>query len=219
MCFSLEASFASSAVITTIGIASIRQVKEPKQLLFASIPFIFGIHQFIEGVLWLSLLNPDYQYLEKYASYLFVIIAQLLWPIVIPLSLLLIEVNEKRKTWLKVILIISLMLLITNSISLFKFNVTVELLNYHIRYGLYFPHHMTLGIITFLLYILTTISPLYISSVKRMYQFALLTTASLFISFLFYTETIASIWCFFSAIISAIIYKIIKDLNQKTIKA
>ena len=45
MCFSATASFGASIVLTGIGVASLKQVKEPAQYPFASIPLIFGVQQ------------------------------------------------------------------------------------------------------------------------------------------------------------------------------
>ena len=65
MCFSPEASFAGGIIISTIGIATILKVHKPSQIVFASIPIFFGIQQIIEGVLWLTLPNPDYGGVQK----------------------------------------------------------------------------------------------------------------------------------------------------------
>ena len=43
MCFSTEASFIGGAVIIAIGVATVRKVHKPSQLVFACIPLFFGI--------------------------------------------------------------------------------------------------------------------------------------------------------------------------------
>ena len=49
MCFSPEASFAGGIVITAIGVATIRKVHKPSQILFACIPFFLGFNKLLKG--------------------------------------------------------------------------------------------------------------------------------------------------------------------------
>jgi hypothetical protein len=54
MCFSANASFAASGVLAAVGAASIRETKTKRGLLYAFIPLIFAIQQFVEGLQWLT---------------------------------------------------------------------------------------------------------------------------------------------------------------------
>ena len=103
MCFSAEASFAGSIIISAIGVAVVTKVHKPSQLLFACIPLFFGLQQFTEGVLWLTIPNPEYLGLQKFATNLFLVMADVLWPTLIPLSVLMMEENarKKKKEWPK----------------------------------------------------------------------------------------------------------------------
>jgi hypothetical protein len=60
MCFSAGASFAGGVIITGIGVATIREVHKPSQMIFASIPVFFSVQQIMEGCLWLTLPDADY---------------------------------------------------------------------------------------------------------------------------------------------------------------
>ena len=97
MCFSAGASFAGGVIISGIGVATIREVHKPSQLVFASIPLFFGVQQIVEGCLWLTLPNIDYLNIQKIATYSFLILAQVLWPTLIPVSVLLMEESSKKK--------------------------------------------------------------------------------------------------------------------------
>lgn len=55
MCFSATASFTSSAVIGVIGVATLARSTHRREWLFASIPLLFALHQFAEGMVWLGL--------------------------------------------------------------------------------------------------------------------------------------------------------------------
>jgi len=57
MCFCATANFAGSAVLGTIGVATLMEVKHRRELLFAAVPTLFAVHQFTEGIAWLGLDN------------------------------------------------------------------------------------------------------------------------------------------------------------------
>lgn len=65
MCFSAEASFAGGVIISAIGVAVVNKIHKPQQSLFACIPIFFGIQQFTEGMLWISIPNPEYFGIQK----------------------------------------------------------------------------------------------------------------------------------------------------------
>ncbi len=108
MCFSSEASFTASAVLAVIGIVTVKKVNHPSQLAFASIPFLFSLQQLTEGIVWVSLSHKELAFLQSTSTYLFLIIAQIVWPTWVPLSILMLEKNEKRKNALRLILGIGL---------------------------------------------------------------------------------------------------------------
>ena len=88
MCFSAAANFVGSGVLGTIGVVTLTKVKHKRELLFASLPALFAVHQFIEGFVWLGLdgdLSPTVTHNMGAA---FVLYAQGLLPFVLPLSIL-----------------------------------------------------------------------------------------------------------------------------------
>ncbi len=97
MCFSAAASLTGGVVISAIGVFTVREVHKPSQIVFASIPLFFGLQQITEGLLWVALPNPDLKILQHICTYIFLIMAEVLWPMLIPFSVLLMEKNKKRK--------------------------------------------------------------------------------------------------------------------------
>src|SRR5271156_4059038 len=55
MCFSAVANFVGSTALGAVGVVTLTKVKHRRELLFASLPILFAIHQFIEGFVWLGL--------------------------------------------------------------------------------------------------------------------------------------------------------------------
>ena len=91
MCFSATASFGVGAVLLTSGVATMKKVKEPNLIPFASISLIFAAHQITEGMLWLALTGTALSGWEYQLTYAYIIIAQILWPITLPIAMVLIE--------------------------------------------------------------------------------------------------------------------------------
>lgn len=54
MCFSATANFVGSGVLGAVGGVTLTKVKHRRELLFASLPTLFAVHQFIEGFVWLG---------------------------------------------------------------------------------------------------------------------------------------------------------------------
>ena len=208
MCFSAGASFAAGAVILAVGIASVRQVQKPSQRVFAIIPLLFAIQQLAEGCLWLSLQSPDYELVKKICTYIFMVTAQALWPVVIPLSVLLMEEQRKRRKILRVLFVVGIALSLYYAFFLFFFNVTAEIQSCHILYGTESPDSIALPI--FIFYLAVTIAPLFISSIKKMKLLGILMFLSCVAAALFYKVYLTSIWCFFAAIISVYILLILR---------
>lgn len=213
MCFSPEASFTGGVLIFSIGIATVKNVHNPNQMIFAIIPLFFGIQQITEGFLWLSLQNPDFPNIQKLTSTIFLIMAEVLWPMIIPLSVLLLEENKSKKRILWAFLAMGILLSSYYAYCLLNFTVNPKIVNYHIQYNNDFP--IAFRNLAFAVYLIATISPLFVSSIKRMHYLGILMFLSCLISALFFMQYLTSVWCFFAAFISVVIFWILKD-SKKT---
>jgi len=213
MCFSAGASFTGGVIISAIGIATVREVHKPSQLVFACIPLFFGLQQMIEGTLWLTIPLPDYATLQKISTYCFLIMANFLWPTIIPLAVLLMEKNKKRKIILQVLLGLGISLSLYYAYCLLFFNVSPQIMGYHIQYNINFPESLSLP--AFIIYLLVTIPPLFISSIKRTHLLGILMFFSCLITAIFFTQYLTSVWCFFAALISGVIFWILNDSKKE----
>jgi hypothetical protein len=209
MCFSAGASFVGGIIISGIGIATVRKVHKPSQLVFASIPLFFGVQQIIEGCLWLTLHDADYINIQKITTYLFLIMAQVLWPTLIPVSVLLMEENKKRKKILWIFLSLGMTLSLYYAFCLLSFTVTPQIMGYHIQYNTTFPESLAMS--AFIVYLVATITPLFISGVKRTHLMGILMFFSCLITAVFFTQYLTSVWCFFAALISGVVFWILRD--------
>ena len=213
MCFSPEASFAGGVIISAIGVVTLKKIHKPSQILFACIPLFFGFQQFAEGFVWLTLPMPDHILFLKIFVYIFLITAQVIWPVMIPLSVLLMEKSNKKKETLKVLLLIGVALSMYYAFCLLNFHINPRIEGFHIIYYNDFPE--SLSMIATIIYLIVTIPPLFISSVNRTHLLGILMTFSCIVSVIFFKQYLTSVWCFFAALISGVIYWILNDLQKE----
>jgi hypothetical protein len=213
MCFSAGASFAGGVIISTIGAATLLKVHKPSQTVFASIPLFFGIQQIVEGILWLVLTNSGHIKVQIVSTYLYLILAQVLWPLIIPVSVLLMEEDKKRKKILSIFLALGVLLSSYYAFCLTIFTVTPSISGYHILYTTTFPDLFSIP--AFILYLIVTITPLFISGITKTHFLAILMFLSCLITAIFFTQYLISVWCFFAAIISVVIYWILSDSKKE----
>ncbi len=212
MCFSANASFTAGVVLTVIGVASIRKTHHRRQYIFASIPLIFGVQQLAEGVLWLSIPNPDYLNIRKIFTYIFLFFAETVWPIWVPIAILLLEKKATRSKIQKYFVIAGLIVGIYMAYCLFSFYVEAQIVGKHIAYVQKYPE--SLRLISVVLYGLATIVPSFFSNFKKMWILGTTIFISYAITAIFYENYVVSVWCFFASIISLSIYVVMIEISN-----
>jgi len=213
MCFSAEMSFGASAVILVIGIISINKARTLPQRVFALIPLFFSIQQFTEGLLWLVLANPEYDYLRPPLTNLYLSFAWIIWPAFIPFSMGLLEVDSKRKLLFYLFSGIGLFVSASFIHILISHHASAFINEYHIDYTFdYKPSH---PLFFTALYLVATVISLLVSSTKKMWVFGIVNLASYLFTKIFFHGHVVSIWCFFGAISSFIVLWIILELNAQ----
>lgn len=212
MCFSASASFGAGIVLAVIGVASTKKAKPGPETFFASIPLIFSIQQITEGFVWLSLSNPAFAYMQNVSTYTFLFIAQVVWPLMVPLSISMLEKNDKRKTVLKILVGTGVLVSVYLGYCLLSYHVEAKIIGQHVSYKQMYP--VSLGRYGGLFYIMATIGPPFFSSVKRMWTLGAAILVSYIITTIFYTDYIVSVWCFFASVISISIFSILYEINK-----
>ena len=212
MCFSPEASFAGGIVISSVGVAALRKVRKaqkPSQRLFAGIPLFFGVQQTAEGCVWLALSDPQYAPLHNGGMYLFLFMARVLWPVLMPLAVLLMEEDRQRKKLMQFSLALGSTVSVYYTYCLFFLNVAPHIEGHHIQYISDFPELMATPV--FIIYFIASLTPLFVSSNKRTILLGVLLFFSAIVTVIFFTYYLTSVWCFFAAVISGVIYWIVSE--------
>jgi len=90
-------NFTLSGAIFVIGILTLRKVSTPNEVVFASLPLLFALHQFTEGFVWLGVSHLIEPSALKLAEGIFIFYAQGLLPFLVPLAIWLLEPSGVRK--------------------------------------------------------------------------------------------------------------------------
>jgi hypothetical protein len=209
MCFSATASFTASAVIGTIGIATLRQVREPRTLLFAAVPMIFAAHQFTEGMVWLGLTGRIGKIALDHVSFLFMLYAHGCLPLLMPVAVALME----RPGWRRK----AILALIGVGAVVFAWNVSgivfLPSRCFIEQNSIAYRNPMTGALWVSLLYVLATCGALLLSSHRVVRTYGLLNVVALSIAEIVKQHAFASVWCFYAAIMSVMIYTQFKQLD------
>jgi len=205
MCFSATASFVAGGMLTVIGVVTVKLAANRKELPFAAVPLLFGVQQIIEGLLWLSF-DYDIAQLKVISTYMFTMFSHVLWPVYIPFSVWSIERNLWRRKVMQGFQVVG----IGVGVYLFVLIATLPLsavADEHIIYVS--PHFYEWAVM--ILYIASTCLVSLFSSHSLIRLFGVLALLLFMVAYYFYTAAFFSVWCFFAAILSSIIYLFFRD--------
>jgi hypothetical protein len=212
MCFSANASFGAGIVLTVIGVAAIKKVQHPSQILFASVPLLFAVQQIAEGFIWVTLPNPAYTLVSQVFTYVFLFFAQFFWPLWVPIAILMLEREDKRKKIQKVFIGMGMLVSFYFAYCLLLYHVQANIVGYHVTYTVDNPN--PIGKYGGILYFIATVAPPFFSHIKKMWMFGMAILISYIITAIFYDHYVVSVWCFFASIISISIYAIMLEIRN-----
>ena len=201
MCFSASASFIAGTALSVTGIATLTISKAKKDRPFAIIPLLFGIQQLMEGVIWLSF-SHDLPLLRQVMTYLYSLFSHVLWPVYLPFAVGVMETVQWRK---KIILALGLAGIAVGLYLLYfilKFPVVAELAGRHIVYVS--PHFYQVPVM--IIYLSATSVSCLFSSHRFVKLFGVLLFLTFLAAYKIHALTLVSVWCFFAAILSLLIY-------------
>ena len=201
MCFSATANFVGSGVLGAAGVVTLTKVKHRRELLFAALPMLFAIHQFIEGFVWLGLdgiLSPAVAH-DMGAA--FMLYAQGLLPFLLPMSILLFEPNATSRKRMLPFLIIggATTLYILWALTAFPLQLYVK------QNSIVYINQATNNLAVAVLYVIATCGSLFFSKIKMMVAFAAANLAIVLAVMAVKRYAFTSLWCAYAAVASVVI--------------
>ena len=201
MCFSATANFVGSTALGAIGVVTLTKVKHRRELLFAALPALFAIHQFIEGFVWLGLDGDLSPAVTHDMGAAFMLYAQGLLPYLLPLSVLLFEPDGKSRRRMVPFLVLggATTLYILWALTAYPLQVYVK------GNSIVYINQATNNTAVAVFYVIATCGSLFFSKIKMMVIFGAANLIILLTVMEYKRYAFTSLWCAYAAIASLII--------------
>lgn len=201
MCFSAVANFTGSGVLATIGVLTLTRVKHRRELLFASLPTLFAVHQFTEGFVWLGLDGVLSPAVTQAMAAAFMLYAQGLLPFLLPLSVLLFEPDARSRRRMLPFLVVGCLTALYILWALIAYPTQTFIRANSIVYINPATNNSAVAV----LYVIATCGSLLFSKVKDMVIFGLANVTILLVVMAVKRYAFTSLWCAYAAVASVII--------------
>jgi hypothetical protein len=201
MCFSPEADFTAGAVVAAVGVETLRRVRAPRELVVGALPLLFGIHQLVEGFVWLGLRGQVSSALASAAKYAYIVYAQAVVPAIVPFGFMLLEPDGRRRRQLWPFVCLGLLLGVYLLWQVTAYPVGAQQAPHCIVYTTHTPN----DVIVAGLYVVVTCGPSLISSRQYLRLFGLVSVIGAIGTALVRADDLTSLWCLYAAMVSVLI--------------
>ena len=170
-------------------------------MLFATLPTLFAIHQFIEGFVWLGLDGAMSPTVTHDMGAAFMLYAQGLLPFLVPLSVVLFEPTVKSRRRMLPFLAVGTLLTLYILWALTAYSLEVYVKGHSIVY----INPATNNLAVALLYIIATCGSLFFSKVPDMIIFGAANFVILLVVMAVKRYAFTSVWCASDAAVASVI--------------
>ena len=149
--------------------------------------------------------------MQSVSTHVFLFFAQVVWPLLVPVAICKLYDDKRHKVLQKILIAIGMLVSLYLAWCLFSFNVSASIQGRHILYQMDYPLAATgYGSI---FYILATIAPPFFSGQKKMWMLGTANLISFIVTRIFFESNVVSVWCYFAAIISALVLLIMHEIK------
>jgi len=201
MCFSATASFSAGAILVGLGTLTLKSVGNPRELPFAAIPLLFAVQQLSEGVIWLTF-RHEAPLLNAVMTHVYSFFSHVLWPVYVPVAVLLMEPSGRRRQALLAFVVAGVAVGVYLLYVMVAYPVVSRPTGQHIEYVS--PHFF--AAVTMTLYLVSITFSLFLSTHRTVKAFGVLALLSFAAAYFYYATWFISVWCFFAALLSAVVY-------------
>ncbi len=200
MCFSVEADVVAGAALLPVAAVSLRQVRHPREALFAALPLVFAVHQLVEAVVWAGAGGDVSPGVTEVAMYGYLAIALPLLPSLVPLAVLLLEPPGRR-------LRVAPFLVVGAAVSAY---LTFVLVTHDVEVARH-PHALDYstglqhGVVWAVLYVVAVIGPAVLSGYRSIVVFGVANLVGLAVVAWLLRDAFVSVWCVYAAVVSVLV--------------
>lgn len=200
--FFIVANFTLAGALLVLGALTLRKVSHANEYLFASLPLLFGLHQFIQGIVWLGLYGVGSHTTLHVASTLFVFYAQAALPLLVPLAIWLLEPAGIKRRLLALLVVAGGLLAVYVSWGLLTTPTEVFIHQGSLVYRNPTTNHLWIATV----YLLTTCGSLILSRSVSIQIFGWLNLAGLSVVYVIAQYSFTALWCLYAALVSGVLY-------------
>ena len=202
MCFSPQGDLAAGIVVGAIGVDACRHLRRHNsQLLLATTPLLLGAHQIDESLVWWSLDGDVSHTVGRVAMWIYLAIALVVVPVLVPLAIWKLEPTTRRKWVIAPFVGLGMVVAGILLATMLRGPVTVQKGSYHLAYSISLRH----GILIVGLYVVATCGSLLLSGYRHIVIFGLCNLVVVVILAKLTADGFASLWCFYAALASGAI--------------
>src|ERR1700748_2726184 len=201
MCFSPQADFTAGAVIAGVGVQTLRRTRVRRELIVGVLPLLLGIHQLVEGFVWLGLRGEVSPRLGDTAKETYIVFAHAILPALVPLGFTLLEPERRRAQWMWPLVGLGLLLGAYLLWQVTAYPGGAQLQARCIDYTTHTPNDLLIGVF----YVVVTCGPALISSRRYLRWFGAVSLIGVIAAALVRVDELTSLWCVYVALVSVLI--------------
>lgn len=220
MCFSAEASLGAAIVLLPAGAYCIDAAwrKDRRYLLLATVPLLFGLQQLCESIVWVGIDHGNGRAVRA-AALAYLGFALAVWPVWIPVSLAAIEKRRSMRAVQGVVAGAGVVFAIVTSLPLASTAGGREpaIVGHSIRYDLSGVSviHSPWWSVWLAVYLITVSAPMMVSRNHRLRPVGVIVILAAAVSYFAFEQAFASVWCFFAAILSLCIIRVLHLVPER----
>jgi hypothetical protein len=202
MCFSPEADAVVGGIVVVIGVDALRHVREPKQILLASLPLLFGLHQLDEAFVWLGLQGHVSESVQRVGTWIYLLFALAALPALVPVAVFAIERSPVRRRVIACMAALGIAVGVSLGVAVFRGSVNAAIDGRYIAYDVSALHQG--GQLT-ALYVVAACGALVLCSYRDVALLGVLNLVAVPVLMWLTVSGFISLWCFWAAIVSVVI--------------
>ena len=202
MCFSPEGDLVGGVVVAAIGIDACRHLHGRREYLFvAGLPILLGFHQIDEAFVWWSQRGLVPPVVGTVATWIYLLFALVLLPVIAPTLVLSIEPTKARRRRIIPFVVLGAAVGLYLFVTLLRTHPTVRLGSYHLAYSFGLRH----GIPVVGAYVVATCGAMLASRMRHVVWFGAANLVFVVILARLSADGFTSLWCFYAALASGVV--------------
>jgi hypothetical protein len=214
VCFSATGSFTAAGVLAGLGVASVARNEVPSLRMFAAVPLLFAAQQAAEGVVWLTIDERPPGVVARLAVVVFLGFALVLWPAWLPAALRLPEKDPRRRRILAALSWAGIATAAVSAILLVRASPSAHVARHSVAYA-FGSGALGDSVLPLLCYMVPTVAPFFVSSLSLTRIIGVVLFGALVITIVTQRQALTSVWCFFAALLSALILAVVAQEGSK----